>query len=246
MAKQSGLGDNYYIQGYDLSDNVSALSRIGGGPTLWDVTTLKYSAFERIGVTRDGAMEFQTFFDDDTAKEHVALKDLPYTDVQAMYCRGTALGSPAASLVAKQLNYDWTRGNEGSLAGAVSLQANGYGLEWGRLLTAGIRTDTTATSPATGIDTAASLSFGGQAYLQVFAFTGTSFTVTIQDSADNSNFTTVTSFAFAAANSRSTQRIAIGNTATIRRYIRAITTGTFTNAQFAVNVVKNEQAGVTF
>ena len=42
------------------------------------------------------------------------------------------------------------------------------------------------------------------------------------------------------------ERIAIGNTATIRRYLRVITTGGFTNCTFAVVVVKNEIAGQVF
>ena len=35
-------------------------------------------------------------------------------------------------------------------------------------------------------------SFGVQAYLQVFSFTGTDVTITIQDSADNSSFANIT------------------------------------------------------
>jgi hypothetical protein len=117
------------------------------------------------------------------------------------------------------------------------------------MLTAGRRTDTTATSPATGIDTLASASFGAQAYLHVFSVVGTSVTITIQDSADNSNFLAITpSMAFTAVNggATSTQRIAVVNTTTIRRYIRVITTGTFSSAVFAVNMVKNAEAGVVF
>jgi hypothetical protein len=43
-----------------------------------------------------------------------------------------------------------------------------------------------------------------------------------------------------------TERIAVVNTTTIRRYVRAITSGTFSSAVFAVNFVKNEAAGVVF
>ncbi len=243
MTKQSGLGDNLYVAGYDLSGDVGNITRIGGGPETLDVTTISKSAYERLGGKRTGSIEFATFFDDATNAEHDALKGLPRTDVIATYARGTTLGNPSASCIGKQVNYDWNRDNSGNLTAAVQILSNGYGIEWGRQLTAGIRTDTSATN-GSSIDTTASASFGGQAYLHVFSFTGTSVTVKIQDSADNSSWLDVTSFAFTAATGRTTQRIQLGSTATIRRYVRAVTTGTFSSAAFHVNIVKNTAATV--
>src|SRR5205823_4182659 len=206
---------------------------------------------ERIGGLRDGRIEMTTFFNHVQAGTgtHEKLSALPRTDVILTYCRGTLLGNPAASLVGKQVNYDPTRGNDGMLTFAVSAQANGFGIEWGQQLTAGVRTDSAATN-GTGIDTTASASFGAQAYLQVFSpFTGTDATVKIQDSADNVSFTDVAGMAFTQITSAPTaQRIATSNTATIRRYVRAVTvtTGGFTALSFAVNFVKNQVAGVVF
>lgn len=95
-----------------------------------------------------------------------------------------------------------------------------------------------------------STAFGAQAYLHAFSFTGTDVTVTIQDSADNSTFANVASFAFTqiTGGTPSWQRIAIANNATLRRYVRAITTttGGFTNLQFAVVLVRNLIAGQVF
>jgi hypothetical protein len=148
--------------------------------------------------------------------------------------------------MSKQVTYDPNLGQDKNLTLGVNLQANGFGVEWGNLLTAGIRTDTTATSPASGVDLAAlpiSFSHGWTAYLHVFAITGTSVTVTVQDSADGVTFTTLTGGAFTAAAARGAQRITSASlTATVRRYVRAITAGTFTNAQFAVNFVRYESA----
>jgi hypothetical protein len=252
MAKQSGLGDNFYVGGYNLSGDTASIDEIGGGPALLDVTGIDKSAFERIGGLRDGRIEWTSHFNPDdvgvTFTEHTALATLPTTDIHTMYFRGTTLGDPAAAMVGKQLNYDMTRGDDGKLTLKVHVDANGYGIEWGRSLTAGIRTDTAATL-GTGIDTAASASFGGQAYLQIFAFTGTDVTMKIQDSADNATFADVTSFAFTQATTgRVAQRIALGNTATIRRYVRVstVTTGGFTSAAFAVVLVKNDTAGIVF
>ncbi len=241
MAKQGGMGDNFLIGGYNLSGDVSSLSRIGGGPNPSPITGIDKSAVERIGLERDGAMEFNVWFNKATDQEHLALRGLPTIDTQMAYLRSTVLGADSAVMVGKQINYDFTRGQDGQLSMAVSALANGFGLEWGKQLTAGVRTDTTATN-GTGIDYGAtSTLFGLQAYLQVVAVTGTSVTVTIQDSADNVSFANVTGGAFVAATpGKSFQRIATANNLTVRRYLRAITSGTFTNAQFQVTVCRNE------
>lgn len=247
MAKQSGLGDNFYVGGYDFSGDIASLAGITLSRAVLDVTGIDKAAMERLHGVKDGGFEFTSFFNPAAAQAFPVLKTLPTADVTCSYFRGTTLGNPAASCVAKQINYDGSRSDDGEFTFKASVQGNGFGLEWGRMLTAGKRTDTTATSPATGVDTLASASFGAQAYLHVFAFTGTSVTVTLQDSADNSSFAAIaTPMAFTAATAIGTQRISIPNTTTVRRYVRAITTGTFSNAVFAVNLVKNEEAGVSF
>lgn len=242
MAKQSGLGDAFWLDGYDLSGDIGSLKKISGGPKPWEATGIDKSAVERIGVTRDGAMDFTAFFNPATAQAHPRLSSLPTTDVTATYARGTVLGNPAVCLIGRQINYDPKRGADGSLTFDVSAQADGYGLEWGVQLTAGKRTDTTATN-GTAVDlTTVSTAFGWQAYLHVFAITGTSVTVTLQDSADNSSFTNLAGGAFTAAAAVGSQRLAGGATDTVRRYVRAITSGTFTSATFAVVFVRNATA----
>lgn len=248
IAKQSGLGDNCYCGGYDLSGDIGSAQKISGGPAALDVTGINKLGFERIGGLRTGDIQFTSFFNPSANQEHAALSTLPTTDTQIMYARGTALGNPAACMTCKQLDYNPTRAANGMLTISVSAQSNGYGLEWGRLLTAGLRTDTAATN-GTSIDGGGSTAFGAQAYLQVTAFTGTDVTVTIQDSADNSSFTNVTGFSFTATTAAHTfQRIATSNTATIRRYLRAITStsGGFTSVTFAVVVVRNPIANQQF
>ncbi|WP_432019914.1 Bbp16 family capsid cement protein [Streptomyces sp. 1222.5] len=249
MAKTSGLGDNLYISGFDASGDISALSNVGGGPAVLDFTAINKSAMERQGGVRDGRLELTAFFNHVAAGTgtHEKLSALPTSDVILTYCRGTSLGDPAACLVAKQINYDGNRNNDGAFTFGVSAQANSYGLQWGQQLTAGLRTDTAATL-GTSIDTAASASFGAQAFLHVTAFTGTDVTIKIQDSADNSTFADVASFTFTQVTAApASERIALGSTATVRRYIRVstVTTGGFTSCTFNVVVVKNE-AAVTF
>ena len=247
MAKQSGLGDNFYLHGYDISGDIGSIS-VSGGPAALEVTGIDKSAYERIGGLRTGGMNWSAFFNPTDDRAHDRLENLPTTDVIATYFRGTTLGNPAACQVSKQINYDGNRGDDGAFTFQVDAQSNGFGVEWGRSLTAGVRTDTAATN-GSSIDTAASASFGAQAYLQAFGMSGTDVTVKIQDSADNSSFADVSGLAFTQLTAgRSAERIATANNATIRRYLRAVTvtTGGFSSLAFAVVIVKNEIAGQVF
>jgi hypothetical protein len=244
MSKQSGLGDNFYIGGYDLSGDVSALSQLGGGPALLDVTTLKDLANERIGGLRDGDLQFTSFFDNASGAEHPALSTLPRTDVIATYMRGTTLGNPAACIRGRQLNYDPTRDASGNLTLAVEVQSDGYGIEWGRMLTAGLRTDTAATVGAAYTDTGAT-SFGAQAYLQLVSFTGTSVDVTITH-ATTSGGSYTTLIDFGSLTAIGSVRQSVSNSTTVDQYLKVVTTGTFTNAVFAVVFVRNPIANQVF
>ena len=49
MAKSSGLGDNFYVGGYDLSGDTQSLGRIGGGAELLETTGIDKSGIERLG-----------------------------------------------------------------------------------------------------------------------------------------------------------------------------------------------------
>ena len=248
MPKQTGLGDAFYIDGTDVSGDIQSLSKISGGPAALDMTAINNSAFARQGGVRDGGMDFAAYFNPGAGLTHAKLSALPVADVICSYFRGTAVGNDAASLTGKQLNYDPTRGTDGSLTFAVSAQANGFGLEWGYQLTPGRRVDGSATAagPGNSLNTLASAAFGAQAYFHLFAFTGTSVTISVWDSADNITFAAVAGLTTTALTTPGGVRVAIANNATVRQYVAVATAGTFTVADFAVNLHKNEIAGVVF
>jgi hypothetical protein len=175
--------------------------------------------------------------------EHNALSTLPRTDTIATYLRGTALGNAAASCLGVQLNYDPTRDNTGNLTLQVEVDADGYGLEWGIQLTPGLRADVADTN-GTYIDSGAASSFGAQAYLQLVAIIGTSVDVVVQHSPDHSTWATLIDFG--SKTNIGSFREALSNTAAVDRYVRVITTGTFTYAQFAVMFNRNQVAGTRF
>lgn len=246
MAKQAGMGDRLVVAGYDLSGDIGSLGRIGGGLSgTQDVTGIDKSAYERIGLARDGSLEFVAFFNKATDRAHLRLSALPTSDQILTYLRGTTLGNPAASMVGKQINYDPTRAASGELTIAVHALANGYGIEWGRQLTAGIRTDTGATNGSSVDFGTGSTAFGLQAWLHVTAFTGTSVTVKLQESSDDGAgdaWADVTGGAFTAATGVTSQRIETGRAQTVERYLRVVTTGTFSSASFVVAVARNDTA----
>ena len=245
MAKSNGLAQAFYLGGYNLSGDTGAGNEIGGGLAgTQDVTGIDKSAYERRGLLRDGRLSWTSFFNPDTAKAHQVLKTLPTTDRHEMWATATSIGAPAACMVGKQIDYNPSRGADGSMTISVSSQANGFGLEWCELLTAGIRTDSTATNGASFDLGTGSLAFGLQAYVQVFAFTGTSATIKLQESSDNGGadaWADVTGGAFTAVTAAPTaERIQTGRAQTVERYLRVVTTGTFSNLQFAVAVNRND------
>ncbi len=246
ISKSSGLGDNFYISGFDLSGDVNALGTVASPLATLDVTSINESAHERLGGLRDGQMDFTTIFNPSPGQENLTLSNHPRTDVIASYfVAPQTLGGVVASLNGKQIDYAPTRSNDGLLTSTVSVQGNAFGLDWGNKLTAGKRTDTVATL-GTGVDFTASTSFGFQAYLHVFSFAGTDVTVKLQDSADNITFADVASGAFTpiTVTTPQAQRLAVGGTATVRRFVRVttVTTGGFSSLVFAVAITKNTLA----
>ena len=313
--KQSGLGDNFYIGGFDLSGDVASIDAISGGPALIEQTGIKQSAHQRGFGLRAGSMKFTSLFEQTPAittpgmpatntpvtstynvpvqvtitggtltnvlvngtsagttagtytvppfgmiaivysvaptwnwfalgAEHSALAPLPRADVTCMYVRGAAVGNPAACMIGKQLNYDATRDNTGNLTFQCEVDSNGYGYEWGTLLTAGIRTDSAATN-GTSRNDGAGTTFGAQFYLQLFELVGTNVDVNVQHSVDNTTWSTLFDFG-SLTSAPQGLRGAVANNATVNQYLRVITTGTFTQAMFAVAINRNTVAGVTF
>jgi hypothetical protein len=248
VAKQTGLTDNMFIDGNNVSGDVGSIDLIACPLKVLDVTDISQAGHARIGGVRDGNIKFTAYFDAAAGQIHSVLRSLPRTDRIVTYCRGLTIGNPAAMMIGKQIGYDGKRGQDGSYTFSVDAQANAYGMEWGNQLTAGLRTDTAATN-GTAYDYGATIgatSFGFQAYLHVNAFTGTDVTIKLQDSADNVTFADLASGAFTQVTTTTpqAQRIAVGGVATVRRYVRAstVTTGGFTSCTFAVALVKNQLA----
>jgi len=232
VSKQSGLGDQAFVHGYDLSGDVASLSRIAGGQGLGDLTGINSSAHERVGLLRTGEIAFTSWFNDAALQEHAALSPLPLTDVIVSYLRGTTLGNPAACMTAKQVNYDPTRNQDGSLQfGVQALSSHSkVGLEWCEQLTAGKATHASATNGSSVTYSGTSTAFGASAYWHLFSRASGTVDGEIQDSANDTDFVAVTGLAFTALTARGAERVATATGATIRKYVRFASSDTFTDA----------------
>jgi hypothetical protein len=247
MAKESGLGARVFVDGFNVSGDVTSLKRIGGAHDELDDTGIDKSARERLLGTRDGEISTTSWFNPTAGQQHEVFSALPTADRIVSYFHRATAGATVANLVAKQINYDSERAANGALTFEVQALGQGFGLEWATAMTAGIRTDTTATN-GTSVDFGTgSTAFGLQAYLHVFAFTGTSATIAIEESSDDGvgdAFAAVTGGSFGAQSAVGASRIATAAGLTVERYLRVVTTGTFSNAQFAVAIVRNATATV--
>lgn len=240
MAKSSGLGDRLLVGSYDLSGDTQSINQASGGPALIDVTSIDRSAMERIGGRRDGRLEATSFFNPATDRAHPVLSALPTGDVIMSYLRGAAVGNAAASLVAKQINYDGTRGNDGEFTFDVAAEANRYGLQWGYQQTAGVH-DATGAATLGEVTFPNQTVFGAQMFLHVTEFTGTSADIKVEDSTGG-GWVDLPGGAFTTVTGIGSERIATTATETVDRFTRLDLTGTFTSISFAVVLVRNETA----
>ena len=235
MAKKSGLGQELYIHGYDLSGDVGSLDSVGSPREQLEVTAINKSARERIYGLADGSLSFNTFFNDATEQEHAALSGLPTADRIICYNMGGTRGDASYCLTAKQVNYDGTRGTDGSLAFTVGAVANGIAPDWCQTLTSGQETHGSAGS-STSRDDSAATSAGLIAYLEIVDCDSGTPTVTIQQSSDNGSgdaWATVLSFtAVGYASAPTAERVTVSGA--VERYLRVTTTGTFSNLDFVV------------
>lgn len=239
MAKQSGLAQGLYLGGYDLSGDTGAIDVCRGGPALMDVTGIDKSAVERVGGRFDGEIGWSSWFNPSASQQHPVLSALPTADVIVAYKAGSsAIGAYAAFCAAKQVNYDPKRANDGAMTIGVQALIQGKHLFWGRQGRAGKVTEASATNGASidgqgvGDISGASSAYGASSVFMLFSgpATGSVTAAKWQDSADDVSFADITGLSHTIAAAPNAEILQTATGATIRRYVRFITTGTFTNA----------------
>lgn len=237
MTKQHGLGQKFYAHGFDVSGDVGAINTARMGRALQVTTGVDKSAQERLPLLADGELSFNCFFNDATDAEHEAFSTLPTTDVLLMWLTGVTAGDSCLCMLAKEVDYSFNRGPDGSLLGTVQGLGSGFGLEDAVLLMAKGRhtgaTNETGILDAAGVQTAE----GGIGFLQHFVATGDTVEYDIYDSAnstdgDDGDWTKLIEF-----NDVATPWAEIAErkevTGTVEKYTRISTGGAFTTADLA-------------
>jgi hypothetical protein len=221
MAIRTGLDCFLLIDGIDLSDDHAAIDSISSPRQTFDKNGLRHRAYRRIYGKKDGMAEASVFFNPTAGAAHSKLSTLPQTDREIMLGVAPELGAAVSCLRYKQIGYDGTRPADGDLMFKFQAQGNDLGIDY---------------------------AFGLQAFLQVTAFTGTDCTIKLQESSDNGvgdAWADVTGGGFTQVTTAPvTQRIQTGLTLSVERYLRVVTSGTFTSITFAVMAHRNEAAFV--
>jgi hypothetical protein len=242
MPKQASLGDRLLVDGADLSGDVNAIGNLSSPRPTVDATGINSLASEVFLMRGDGRIGLTAFFNADSARAHPILSALPTGDVLVSYLRSTLRGNPAACLVAKQIDYAGTKGADGSLTFQVEAQANAVALEWARQITAGEETHASATS-SPGLDErpAGSTALGGSGYVHVREVGSGTPTFLLEDSADSTDGLDGTWAALISFGAIATRQAVRGTvTGNVDRWLRATTTGTFTDADFVMAFRRGE------
>ena len=234
MAKESGLNVRLYVEGKDMSGSANALSGAGYSQAMLETTPLNTSAATRITGLADGTLSVNGYFDtSDDAPWAEDSGKLPSSDVVVLVALSSAAGDPSVGMNAKEGEFNVSRSSGSAISIASSFSGNGMGGEFGEMLTAHDDTHSSAGS-GTVVDSGASSSSGGAGYVQVISLGSGSVVVNLQESTSSggsySNFMTFSTVAAAAA--PSAERVTMEGT--VQRYIKVVTTGTFSNAKIAV------------
>jgi len=233
VAKKNGLAQEFFIEGYELSGDVGSLQDVSSPHEVLEVPVINKSGMVRVAGRSDGAISFNSWFDDASELAFDATKGLPTADSVILYALGGAVNDAAAFLTAKRVEYGWVEGADGSLELSITARsAIGIPLEWGVMLSAGKITHSSASSSASR-DDGASSSKGAIAVVEIVDTDSGTPTIVIEDSPNDSSWSTLISFTAVASGSEpKAERKTV--TGTINRYLRITTTGTFSNCDFAV------------
>jgi hypothetical protein len=112
MAKSSGLGDNFYIGGYDLSGDVTSIDRISGPLALLEATGIKQLAENRIPGLRSGELQFTSLFNNTgtTSTPGVPSSTTPVTNANNWPVFVTITGGTLSSVKINGLQVGTTAG----------------------------------------------------------------------------------------------------------------------------------------
>lgn len=240
---------NVYVNGYDLTGYSRSFGPVSASFEEGDTTTLGDGVKNALqNQANIGIGSLNTVLDPVTAGSYAVLSTQATRKIMLPFGirAAAAQGDPVFVGVFGQA--DFMTEASGNTAVTLSATFNQwasdatsllYSNPWGVLLAA--KSARTAVNSSSGVDDyGAASTRGGYMMYQLFTSNGT-VTLKTQDSADNSSFADIaTSGSLDASTTPAADIVALGTTATVRRYLRwQLVFGTATTATFALAFVRN-------
>jgi hypothetical protein len=196
-----------------------------------DTTTLCDNAYTFVDGVESGSFSFGGLVDSDAALVFTPLEDLRQLGADTAVSvapAGYGLGEQVWLAQAKlsELGHD-TRPSDAAM---FSLEMTVEGRPDLGVALHDVTAAETVGGNGTSSDNGAATTAGGAAVVHCSAFTGTSVTVKVQHSADNSSWADLVTFTAITAAGAQHSTVA----GTVNRYLRATWSGTFSSATFAV------------
>lgn len=239
MTTSHGKNTTVLASTFDLSSRVNQVQFTRTQATA-TVTGMGVDDDELIAGVLGGSLSLQGAWDDATSGPETVLEPLIGTNVYwtVVWDGGDAsgdLGNRCGLMTTVQQYDPRAAANDAVRYSAAGSAAEGARLA-GRLLHP--LTSESATGDYASVDNSASTAFGAVGQIHVTSFTGTSATVKIQDSPNDSVWADL--ITFSSVTGVTSERLTASGT--VDRYLRAqISAGTFSEITFAVSAARNAQ-----
>jgi hypothetical protein len=238
MAATHGKDVDIYIGGYDLTGYFNDMSITRDADTA-ETTTFGSTSKSYVVGLKDGSYSFAGIWDGtaNAVDDRLAATFGVEGTVVTTYPGGDTQENPAYVAAGIQTSYEVGASIGDAVTVSAEVQASGG-------LFRGLAIHAKAAETATG-DDATSADFGAAstsstgfvANLHGFAFSGTSCTVKLIDSADDATFADVTGGGFTAISGVTSQQLTHASTS-VRRYVKTNRAGVFTSCTYAVALAK--------
>lgn len=246
----TGLNQRLYFDGFDASGDVGSVDTCDITRGQFDRTAIINSAMRRLLLLADLNFAYTAFYNPGVAGGsapfgpdegiHRHLSNLPTTPRYGQWLlEGPYLGAAVLQYAAKQVTGpSYRRQQSGAMTAGVGFaNSEGYATEFGVMLTDGGKQTFASAGNGTSLDNGASSPAGLAAVINHFSVTSVAgVTYVIQHSTDNSSWSTLLTFTTVPVTATAGYGERKTVTGTVNRYLRVLTSGTFTNAIAAVSV----------
>lgn len=240
MAFGHGKNTVVYVNQYNLTTYFRSATASGSADTA-ETSTFGTSSKTYIPGMKDGTASLEGLYDGvASAVDDVLTTALGAASdsVVSIYPQGDAQGAAGFAASGIESSYEVTAATEDAVMVSAEVQStSGYD----RVLSHKPLAQVSGNGNGTGIDYGSVSSlFGGVGYVHVTQHSGAAtLTVKVQDSADNAAFADI--LTFTAGTVVTKERVALGATATVRRYTRALWTLASGTATFQVGFHRRVQ-----